>query len=530
MPVWYLGSQQRQILLRSALLAIVLTVFSFVTPVSQPAQAEPWLSTRFAQNCAGCHAPGRKNVPTAYRRCSLNCQGCHINPSGGGMRSQYGKWNEERWLRSFRTDALANQKSTAPYKAQKYSKGGWQKAPKLLLKNGFQLVETDRVELDEADYDKRDKVENETAKTGREFLFQIPQEDPYRQMDQSKIDGGGDVRWQTRRAVITKTLPIGATHPNDSSKILTEETTFEDRRYTSFLMNADLGLRLRPLYRRLHLVYEGRFLGNPSTEDKKRPSDIMATAIRRSLYLMVDELPFSLYVLAGYQRPAFGYFSPDHTALEQRMFAQAVQGNNQAYNVNFETLTVGGSPNLPFFNFHLVTNQFGAAPPDSRTKGIVANLGVRFVSFGASATYSYWRTTSMLKVNADEVPAQLEMHSFGLGGQLGRATVNLSLVSMAKDVPKQDFRQGGVTSIDSLFRVWRENYGMLQFSSSNRSEDLSPGSGSQIRYGVRSFLTSGIEISAYMEKDSQSKTDTTDNSKETKTIANNTNVQLHAYF
>src|SRR4051812_42295725 len=77
---------------------------------SENAKAEPWLSTRYAQNCAGCHAPGRKNVPVTYRRCSLNCQGCHVNPSGGGLRSQYGKWNEERWLKSFRTDFLANAK------------------------------------------------------------------------------------------------------------------------------------------------------------------------------------------------------------------------------------------------------------------------------------------------------------------------------------------------------------------------------------------------------------------------------------
>lgn len=480
------------------------------------AQAEPWLSTRFAQNCAGCHAPGRKNVKVSARRCSLNCQGCHINPSGGGLRSQYGKWNEDRWLRSFRSDVLAGTKSTAPYKAQKYAKGDWKTVPEAVQKRGQPLVESENTDVNESEYDRRDKLEHQVVESNKEFLYQLPEEDPYRLLGESKIDGGGDIRWQVQQSNGSTSAPDG--------------TSSDNKRFTSFLMNADVGLRLRPVYRRLHLVYEGRYLGNPSPDSKKRPSDVEAISVRRSLYAMIDELPYSLYVMAGYYRPAFGYYSPDHTSLEQRMFAQAVQGNNQAYNINFEAVTIGGSPNLPYFNFHLITNQFGAADPDVRTKGAVLNLGIRFVTLGASLTYSYWRTTSSLQVSSEEVQSQLEMHSIGLGAQINRATLNASFVSYAKDVPKRDFRQGGVTSLDSLIRTWRENYLTFQFANANRAESLTPGSGTQFRYGFRSFLTAGIEILAFIERDTQHQSDLDDTSKETTTVANNTNLQLHAYF
>ena len=40
--------------------------------VGGAAMAEPWLASRFSQNCAGCHSPGRKNLEASKRRCSLS--------------------------------------------------------------------------------------------------------------------------------------------------------------------------------------------------------------------------------------------------------------------------------------------------------------------------------------------------------------------------------------------------------------------------------------------------------------------------
>jgi hypothetical protein len=84
--------------------------------------AEPWMASRFAQNCTSCHSPGRVNVPELKnRRCSFSCKSCHTNPNGGGLRNFYGKWNEERWLRSlYFSDYKLNKPHPAPASQQPY--------------------------------------------------------------------------------------------------------------------------------------------------------------------------------------------------------------------------------------------------------------------------------------------------------------------------------------------------------------------------------------------------------------------------
>src|SRR4051812_40103030 len=88
-----------------------------------PAFAQPWLATRYAQNCAACHAPGRLNKPASERRCTLSCQGCHVNPNGGGLQTFYGVWNQQRWLRSVYVDGLlTNKKKPSPFGLQLYGR------------------------------------------------------------------------------------------------------------------------------------------------------------------------------------------------------------------------------------------------------------------------------------------------------------------------------------------------------------------------------------------------------------------------
>lgn len=57
-----------------------------------PLSATPTLALKEAQNCQGCHSPGRSQLPVLERRCTLDCQGCHIDPSGAGARNAWGKY------------------------------------------------------------------------------------------------------------------------------------------------------------------------------------------------------------------------------------------------------------------------------------------------------------------------------------------------------------------------------------------------------------------------------------------------------
>lgn len=72
-------------ILKSTFLALFL-LGSFSTE----SLATPMHALKEADNCGGCHNPGRSQRPFFERRCTLDCQGCHVDPNGGGARNQWG--------------------------------------------------------------------------------------------------------------------------------------------------------------------------------------------------------------------------------------------------------------------------------------------------------------------------------------------------------------------------------------------------------------------------------------------------------
>jgi hypothetical protein len=508
-----------------------LSIFFLASAV----QAEPWLGNRFAQNCAGCHAPGRKNFQDASkRRCTLACQGCHVSPNGSGLRSQYGKWTEDRWLKSFREELIGNKKTVAPYGKQYYAtnqhllkygevptetedrkkkkrakkENGETQAEEVpekkkrskqlsrenktlravYLRYGAPLQEVEETTVDEGVYDRRDKLEyiNTLTERPQDFVFQIPNEDPYREILRTKVDGGADVRWQTQRGEFKRSSVAG----KEDGKI-----------WQSFLMSADLGLRWRPMHKKFHLVWEGRYFGQPGA--KKLVEEPASIFIRRSLYVMIDDLPFATYVMAGFYRPIFGNPHPDHTLLSQRMMSFALHDSPGIYDLTYEALSFGGSPNVPYANVHLIRKKFDLKGKDDTNEGFAINGGGRFVSFGASVNFSYWRTKREVVADTTSLPveARVEMSHIGFGGMLGPTTITIDGISIIKDVPQVGYFKGGVWQLETYTKVWREFYGTAGYHMSNTAEDLNPGRASQIRLGVKAFLTPGVEVSAGVRRE-----------------------------
>jgi len=72
----------------SRITILTLALLSVIT--GSKLSATPLHALREADNCAGCHNPGRSQRPVLERRCTLDCQGCHIDPAGSGPRNEWG--------------------------------------------------------------------------------------------------------------------------------------------------------------------------------------------------------------------------------------------------------------------------------------------------------------------------------------------------------------------------------------------------------------------------------------------------------
>lgn len=435
-------------------------------------RSEPWMGTRFAQNCVACHSPGRVNLPAPDRRCTVSCQGCHVSPNGGGLRNLYGKWNQERWLSSWRPGGwiLAKDKP-APLLEQAYERGRLSESLK---------SETDRAKTvrqlqahgspmksgpqqpDESGFNRRNAAYEKIIETDHDrFMMTVPEGDPLRESQKATVIGGGDIRYF-----------------NYSRK-----TTSETKQY-SVPMMADIGVQVKPI-KRVSAVIESRFLNEPTAANDKSQWDDMftSTPLVKSAYVLVDDLPFNGWVSTGIQRPLFGNYNPDQKNLRNSI----TFGVNQSVRATYKTTSLGIAPDVPFLNLHYLSPISNSAY--SQDKGYAANFGARFYNYGASFMVSYWDTSSS---SASEL--RRKMLSVTGSGTYGRFIAVVDFNRVQRETPSGAFDSGAVYGVETKYRFWRENYFVANYYWANVAADLGWGNSIQLEYGIKTFPIAGLEV------------------------------------
>ncbi|MGE0527631.1 MAG: hypothetical protein AB7G93_12740 [Bdellovibrionales bacterium] len=481
--------------------AVLAAIFLFCIPL----RAEPWLSSRFAQNCASCHAPGRVNVAPKERRCTFSCQGCHTNPNGGGLRNSHGKWNQERWLRSlYVKDYRLNKPRPAPVKYQYYSEPRLQKLledkdkdkdkDKVLTKvarEGFPLRQT-LVDLPESEWDRHSRQEMPVEPNPKMTLLRIPQDDPWRVRREGYLNAGADIRY------------FYLDYKRDQS-----------RTKSFFPMAADIAASVEP-FRRIHLVWEGRFLNGP--QNKVWDDNYTREARVRSAYLLVNDLPYNTHAMFGIYRPLFGHHTPDHTS-----FLSYATGLDQR--AAYKAVTVGTAPGVPFLNMHafLPINKSDFNDADSKAdKGLALNVGGRWVTFGAYAMLSYWNTEGEPDSGSTSV-LKRSMWSLSGGGTYKFYSLSLDFSRVERETTGVRKDTGTVITAENRFRVWRETYAKFNYENMSTARSLREGKAGAYSIGAASFLISSLQLELMYK--SIAETDTGQDINEKMMLA-----QFHIFF
>lgn len=483
-------------------------VLFFILPLLL--QAEPWLANRFVQNCASCHSPGRYNRPFKERGCTVSCQGCHVNPNGGGLRSFYGKWNSQKWLRSHSNPLIKDKGAPLPWFAQNYVKKEQQelvvakltgqdlkkdhqkisdflmpKDPKqrkitAVAIEKFKNLKESLPHREVAFQDQRPKLIFPEVYYGRnsgdisesielrktDYENQIPYDDPYFQSRKNPVLVGADFRYQLQSPMERKPSGSLATHV--------------------WPMALDVGLQYRPLpgdekWGRVSLVSETRHFNGPQNQDIEA---LFTSSSRvRSAYIMVDRLPYNGYVMHGIYKPYFEHYTPDHTSLNQRLLYSDLGGGETA---TFRSTSVGFAPNVQFINLHYVQPMLNSSY--SQENGIILNTGLRFVRYGASLVYSAMSTTN--KVTQRKTLG----HSLQGGLNFKNWTGNAEVLALERKEVFQKNR-GTIITLENRFQLFKQNYLEAIYESANTTTDLQAGSSNRYYLGAQFFVVAGVQVS-----------------------------------
>lgn len=451
---------------------LILGAFVCILLQARSVFAEPWLAQRFAQNCTACHAPGRVNKPFKDKRFSLSCESCHENPNGGGLRNHYGKWVQDRWLRSHVIkNWITGHKPSAPISEQTYAthypkpirpKGVTSKAA--AESKPYEEIKNVNEKVDEAKYSpKVDRAHLLAVKKDEVFELYIPKQDPYWKEKRNRFQAGGDLKYYLI-----------------NSKV-------ESNSDSESLMTADVGLSFKVLKKpNLKLVFEYRYLSDPIVAGAR--ADDTDEGLIRSAYLKLDDMAYNTYVMGGIYRPMFGLYMANPFSLRESMVFYTTQGAQQAV---YDGLTYGGSPGgVPFFNVSLLT---GATGVGDESKGYIINVGSRFVTYGLNFMASFWSTEKTVGPNKLAKQMLSVSGGFNLENQwMG----NLETVFYKEDTnPSLPIRNSGyVSTIDLKRKLWKEYYLNANVAWSNTARDFTEGRVLEYALGVKAYILANFEM------------------------------------
>lgn len=434
------------------------------------------------------------------------------------MRNQYGIWNQQRWLRSFRTEMFQDKPTPAPLSRQPYADrvkylgahatefyGGRQpqsesakarvakskSSPTKLDKTGKAMpaVEPPVVDNTEAEtastemvqegpatrfiknidpplrlYDKNSYSEwRAVVESESDFLTTVPKGDPYRLERDLTVYASGDLRWFAMNA---------------DKKILVNQ------KQRTWLMGADIGVRLRPTrFHQLSAVIEARFANDPAGED---PEDGFGNnAYAKSAYVLVDDLAYNSFFQAGLYRPMFGNYDPDHNSLSSE-----ISGLTQE--AVFKGFSVGTAPNVPFVILNYIQPHDKDGGQYESSHGYVVSGGLRFVTMGANATASFWNTEYLGLGQTSE--SKRQMYTVSAGATYNEFIFNLELLRAQITNNAGAKSAGNVYTLQTKYRFYREMYAVFNYGTANVARDLTPGNGTETMVGLKAFPISNLEL------------------------------------